>query len=60
VRATEATVVLFCPSRARSLLVADLPPDTLMDRLNQGRVPPWLRPVSGDPRSGYALYEVMP
>ncbi len=60
VRSTEATLVLFCPSQTRSLLVAELPPDTLLDRMNRGQVPPWLRPVGKDPRSGYALYEVMP
>ena len=59
-RATGASLVLFCPSPARSMLVADLPPDTLLDRLNQGHVPPWLRKLSEDPRSGNMLYEVMP
>jgi hypothetical protein len=58
--ATGASLVLFCPSPARSMLVADLPPDTLLDRLNQGHVPPWLRKLSEDPRSGNVLYEVMP
>jgi hypothetical protein len=60
VRTTGASLVLFCPSPARSLLVADLPPDTLLDRLNQGHVPPWLHKLSEDPRSGNVLYEVMP
>ena len=60
VRTTGASLVLFCPSPARSLLVADLPPDTLLDRLNLGHVPPWLDKISEDPRSGYVLYEVMP
>jgi len=59
VRATGASLVLFCPSPARSLLIADLPPDTLLDRLNQGHVPPWLHKLSEDPRSGNVLYEVM-
>jgi hypothetical protein len=60
VRATHATLVLFCPSPLRSLLVADLPPDTLMDQLNHGRVPPWLRRLREDPHSGNVLYEVIP
>jgi hypothetical protein len=60
VRATKATLLLFCPSTARSMLVADLPSDTLLDRLKKGQVLPRLRPVSEDPRSGYLLYEVMP
>ena len=60
VRATRATLVLFCPSPIRSLLVADLPPDTLLDRLNQGQVPPWLHRLSQDPQSGTVLYEVKP
>jgi hypothetical protein len=42
------------------MLVADLPSDTLLDRLKKGQVLPRLRPVSEDPRSGYLLYEVMP
>lgn len=42
VHATHASLLLFCPSPLRSVLVADLPPDTLIDQLNHGRVPPWL------------------
>jgi hypothetical protein len=60
VRATGATLVLFCPSRSRSMLVADLPSDTLLDRLNQGRVPSWLHKLDEDPDSGNILYEVIP
>ena len=60
VRATRASLVLFCPSPTRSLLVADLPPDTLLDRLNRGQVPPWLDRLEKDPKSGTVLYEVMP
>jgi hypothetical protein len=60
IRATRASLVLFCPSPTRSLLVADAPPDTLLDRLNQGHVPPWLHRLSEDPQSGTVLYEVMP
>jgi hypothetical protein len=60
VRATRAALVVFCPTPIRSMLVADLPPDTLLDRLNQGRVPPWLHRLSEDPQSGTVLYEVMP
>ncbi|MEJ0015997.1 MAG: hypothetical protein WDN25_05430 [Acetobacteraceae bacterium] len=59
VRATGATLVLFCPAAGRSLLVADLPPDTLLDRLNRGQVPPWLHRLGEDPRSGNILYGVM-
>jgi hypothetical protein len=60
VRATDAVLVLFCPSPARSKLIADLPPNTLLDQLNQGHTPPWLDKLSEDRRSGYVLYEVMP
>lgn len=60
VRATGASLVLFCPSPARSMLVANLPPDTLLDRLNQGHVPLWLQKLSEDSRSGNILYEVVP
>ena len=60
VRATQASLVLFCPSSLRSQLVADLPPDTLMDQLSHGRIPPWLRLLRADHHSGNVLYEVMP
>jgi hypothetical protein len=59
VRATGATVILFCHFTARSLLVADLPQETLLDRLNRGEIPPWLRKVAADPQSGNVLYEVL-
>jgi hypothetical protein len=59
VSATQASLVLFCPAPLRSVLVADLPPDTLIDQLNHGRVPPWLRILHADQRSGNVLYEVM-
>jgi hypothetical protein len=58
VRATEARWVLSCRSAARSLLVADLPPETLADRLRIGaRVPPWLQPAGAD-AAGWALWQV--
>jgi hypothetical protein len=59
VRSTGATLVLYCSSSARSLLVADLPPDTLFDRMNQGHVPSWLHRLDADPHAGYVLYEVL-
>jgi hypothetical protein len=40
-------------------VVADLPPDTLFDRLNRGDVPRWLQVVTEDARSGNTLYQVM-
>jgi hypothetical protein len=48
VAATNASLVLFCPSPQRSSLVTDLQPDSLLDRLNRmwfrtGRV--WLQPI---------------
>jgi hypothetical protein len=58
VRATGATLVLFCRSDTRSLLVADLPRETLLDRLNSDAVPPWLHKIATDPQSGNVLYEV--
>jgi hypothetical protein len=60
VRATQASLVLFCPAPLRSVLVADLPPDTLIDQLNHGSIPPWLHQLRTDQRSGNVLYEVMP
>jgi hypothetical protein len=60
VRSTGATLVLYCSSAARSLLVADLPLDTLLDRMNQGLFPSWLHRLDADPHAGYVLYQVLP
>jgi hypothetical protein len=64
VRATRATLVLVCPRpgpyAGRSALVDDLPPETLMDRLNNGEVPSWLKEVGRDPASGHVLYRIVP
>ena len=57
-RATGAALLLFCPVAGRSRLVADLPPDTLWDRLDRNDVPDWLVKIAEDPRSGYALYRI--
>ncbi|MCW3473115.1 hypothetical protein [Limobrevibacterium gyesilva] len=59
VLATRATLVLACPHAARSMLVADLPPDTLLDRLGRHEVPSWLQPVASDSGSGYTLYRII-
>jgi hypothetical protein len=59
VRATGASLVLFCRRPGRSLLVADLPAETLLDRLGRGDVPAWLEPVA-PPGGGYALYRIRP
>jgi hypothetical protein len=58
-RRTGAAAVLFCPQPDRSLLVSDLPPDTLMDRLARHDVPPWLHEVATDPASGNILYRIV-
>lgn len=58
VRATQAALLLFCDRGGRSLLVADLPAQTLLDRLARGDVPRWLRLEREDARSGYVLYRV--
>jgi len=58
--AAGIALVLFCPSSERSVLVADLPPDTLLDRLGQGDVPVWLVRVADDRKSGHILYQVKP
>jgi hypothetical protein len=64
VRATGATLVLACPRSGpfaeRSPLVRDLPPETLLDRLNAGEVSPWLKEVARDPASGHILYRIVP
>ena len=58
-RATGASLVLICRRPARSLMVADLPPETLMDRLAAGHPPAWLARVAGDVEAGYVLYRVV-
>lgn len=58
VRATHAALVLVCPQAKRSLLVADLPPDTLLDRLNADNPPPWLVPIDTSDASPYRLYRI--
>ena len=57
--ATGATLFLVCPRAERSPRVADLPKDTLLDRLWAGEAPPWLHQVAAEP-SGYVLYEKLP
>lgn len=59
VAATGASLVLFCALPGRSEMVADLPPNTLLDRLKQGAVPPWLQQVATDPASGNNLYRIV-
>jgi hypothetical protein len=63
VRATGAVLVLVCPrpgTGSRWALVRDLPPQTLLDRLERGEVPPWLTEVAREPASGHVLYAVNP
>lgn len=54
---TGATHILACGPSARTLLVDDLPPDTLEDRLGRQDVPPWLQEVAR--AGGYRLYQVV-
>ncbi len=56
--ATGATLVLGCPGQPRSVLVADLPPTTLLDRLDAGRPPAWLRVLGS--AGGNVLYTSQP
>ena len=61
VRATHATLILACPNTVatdrRSALAADLPADTLFDRLARGDPPRWLRRIGADP-GGHVLYAI--
>ncbi len=59
VRQTGASLVLACRSAKRSPLVADLPPDTLLDRLDRGEVPAWLQKIAEHNESGNVLYRVV-
>ncbi len=56
VAASGADYVLFCAGEGRSLLVADLPPETLWDALLAGRPPPWLTPAGR--QAGWVLYKI--
>lgn len=58
VRATGARWVLACRGAARDLLVSDLPPDTLRDRLARGEAPPWLS-LAGSDEAGWMLWRVV-
>jgi hypothetical protein len=58
VSATDASLVLLCDHGVRSFMVADLPADTLMDRLAHDDMPPWLALLNRDEESGYALYAI--
>ncbi|MBV9750039.1 MAG: hypothetical protein JO157_14610 [Acetobacteraceae bacterium] len=58
VRATEARWVLVCRGAARDRLVADLPPETLQDRLERGEIPPWLQ-LAGADAAGWTLWRVL-
>lgn len=57
--AALVSLVLICPSLGRSLLVDDLPAETLLDRLNAGQAPPWLTLIGGRSEAGYLLYRVV-
>ncbi len=59
VKATGASLLLFCPHAIRSLMVADLPPDTLLDRLDRQDAPRWLEKRGDDTASGYVLYRIV-
>ena len=59
VLATEATLLIACPSTKRSALVQDLPPGTLDDWLNWGQVPRWLKEIARDPASGNIVYRIV-
>jgi hypothetical protein len=58
VRATRASLILVCPTPERSDLVKDLPPETLLDRLDRNEPPPWLELIANDSPSGYLLYKI--
>lgn len=57
VRDTGASYVLACDLASRTMLVADLPTDTLQDRLTRHMPPPWLKLEAH--AGGYRLYRVV-
>jgi hypothetical protein len=59
VRATRASLVLFCRNAGRSFMVGDLPRGTLWDSLSRGSPPVWLQKVVENPTSGYSLYKII-
>jgi hypothetical protein len=59
VRATRATLVLFCKHQGRSSLVDGLPGNTLWDRLGCGEVPTWLNLVASNAQSEAVLYRIV-
>jgi hypothetical protein len=61
VKATGASLLLFCPDATaqRLRVVADLPPDTLLDRLDRHDVPRWLEELGQDTASGNVLYRIV-
>jgi hypothetical protein len=59
VTATGASLLLFCRSAARSFMVADLPADTLWDRLRRSDPPVWLREVPQPPGSDFKIYDIV-
>jgi hypothetical protein len=58
VLASGASYILICPSPHRSVLLAGLPQDTLLDRLDRGDVPSWLGRVDGFDDGTYRLYRI--
>jgi hypothetical protein len=55
--ATQARYILFCPIQGRYDLVADLPPRTLWDALQNNQPPGWLKPRASTPE-GWKLYKI--
>ena len=58
VLATEATLLIFCPTHTRSIFVRDLPDDTLADWLSWGQIPRWLHEIARDAASGNIVYRI--
>ena len=59
VRAAGAELVLHCKRPRGSSIVADVVGQTLLDVLDAGQPPPWLREI-GRGKAGHVLYEVLP
>ena len=59
VRATHASLVLFCRNAGHSFIVRDLPRHTLWNWLSRNETPIWLRKVAESQEFGLDSYKIV-